>query len=217
MFLTTDFQKGMAMTITISKKVFTSFLTLLIGFALGVTGTLPSNAEDPVPVVQGEILKVCINLKTGVMRVSSKCDNKTERKTVLGGTGAQGAKGETGATGATGETGAKGDTGSQGPAGTNGINGATGATGATGPQGEKGATGPQGPQGFTGATGATGSLSGLRTESIDFLSGSSFGCPGYGTSKTVLTDIRLSTFGSTTSLYPTTTRLYGCSLTVYTR
>ena len=205
------------MTITISKKVFTPILTLLIGFALGVTGTVPSNAEDPVPVVQGEILKVCINLKTGVIRVSSKCDTKTERKTVLGGTGAQGAKGDkgdTGATGATGETGAKGDTGTQGPAGTNGINGATGATG---PQGEKGATGLQGPQGFTGATGATGSLSGLRTESIDFLSGSIFGCPGFGTSKTVLTDVRRSTFLSTTSLYPTTTRLYGCSLTVYTR
>ena len=207
------------MTITISKKVFTPILTLVIGFVLGITGTVPSNAEDPVPVVQGEILKVCINLKTGVIRVSSKCDTKTERKTVLGGTGAQGAKGDkgdTGATGATGETGAKGDTGTQGPAGTNGINGATGATG---PQGEKGATGLQGPQGFTGATGANGSITGLRTQSIDFLSASSFGCPGFGTGKTVVTDISVNTssFSGKTTLTPYTTKLYGCSLTVYTR
>ena len=164
------------MTITISKKLFAPILTLLIGFALGVTGTLPSNAEDPAPVVQGEILKVCINSKTGVIRVSSKCDTKTERKTVLGGTGAQGAKGETGATGATGatgETGAKGDTGSQGPAGTNGINGATGATGAQGVRGlsgPQGATGAKGNDGATGATGQSG-VSGLRTVKIDFLTG----------------------------------------------
>jgi hypothetical protein len=49
------------------------------------------------------------------------------------------------------------------------------------------------------------------------LSGSSFGCPGYGTSKTVVTDVRLSTFLSSTTLTPTTTRLNGCTLTVYTR
>ena len=107
------------MTITISKKVFTPILTLVIGFALGITGTVPSNAEDPVPVVQGEILKVCINLKTGVIRVSNKCDVKTERKTVLGGVGAQGAQGAQGETGATG---------SQGPQGYTGATGATGST-----------------------------------------------------------------------------------------
>ena len=80
------------MTITISKKVLIPIFTLVTGFVLGVNGTLPSNAETPV--VQGEILKVCINLKTGVIRVSNKCDSKTERKSVLGGVGAQGAKGE---------------------------------------------------------------------------------------------------------------------------
>jgi hypothetical protein len=145
------------MTITISKKVITPLLTLLIGFALGVTGTLPSNAEDPAPVVQGEILKVCINLKTGVIRVANKCDTKTERKTILGGVGAQGAKGDKGDTGATGATGA---IGAQGP---------QGSIGATGPQGERGltgATGAIGPQGERGLTGATGSMSGLRTQSI---------------------------------------------------
>jgi len=181
------------------------FAVLLVGFLFGA-GISPLHAEDPT-VATGEILKVCINTKTGTIRVANKCSS-AERKTILGGVGAQGTKGDKGDTGATGSTGETGATGVQG------------ATGAQGPQGERGLTGitgSKGPQGFTGATGAQGSISGLRTESIDFLSGSMFGCPGYGTSKTVLTDIRLSTFGSTTSLYPTTTRLYGCSLTVYTR
>jgi hypothetical protein len=156
------FLKELTMTITISKKVITPLLTLLIGFALGVTGTLPSNAEDPAPVVQGEILKVCINLKTGVIRVANKCDTKTERKTILGGVGAQGAKGDKGDTGATGATGAigaqgpQGSIGATGPQGERGLIGATGAIGAQGPQGSIGATGPQGERGLTGATGAIG-------------------------------------------------------------
>ena len=200
------------MTITISKKFITPLLTLLIGFALGVTGTLPSNAEDPVPVVSGEILKVCINLKTGVIRVSSKCDTKTERKTVLGGTGAQGAKGDKGDTGETGATGATGSVG------LTGAQGATGATGLTGAQGATGATGAQGLQGYTGATGATGSLSGLRTQTIEFLSASWFGCPGFGTSQSVVTDISVytSSFTGRTTITPSKTTLEGCSLRVYT-
>ena len=200
------------MTFTISKKHITPVIALLIGFVLGMCGTLPSSAEEtPAPVVvQGEILKVCINLKTGVIRVSSKCDTKTERKTVLGGAGAQGAKGDKGDTGATGATGATGLTGATGPQGLQGIQGERGATGLTG---------AQGPQGFTGATGATGSISGLRTQSIDFLSASSFGCPGFGTSKTVVTDVSVytSSFSGKTTITPYTTKLYGCSITVYTR
>ena len=192
------------------KEVTRLLAVLIVGFIFG-SGLTPLHAEDPVPA--GEILNVCINKKTGALRVANKC-TAAERKTVLGGVGARGEKGDkgdTGATGLTGETGAVGPQGAQGPAGTNGVNGVQGERGLTG------ATGPQGPQGFTGATGATGSVSGLRSTNIDFLSASSFGCPGFGTSKTVLTDIRLSTFGSTTSLIPSTTRLYGCSATVYTR
>ncbi len=224
------------MTITISKRVITPLLTLLIGFALGVTGTLPSNAEDPAPVVQGEILKVCINLKTGVIRVANKCDTKTERKTILGGVGAQGAKGDKGDTGATGAIGAQGPQGSIGATGPQGERGLTGATGATGPQGERGltgatgaqgpqgergltgATGAQGLQGIQGATGANGSLSGLRTQTIDFLSASWFGCPGFGTSQPVVTDISVytSSFSGKTTITPSKTTLSGCSLRVYT-
>jgi len=156
------------------------FAGILIG-SLGIGIATADETPTPTPtVVQGEVISVCIDKKTGVIRASTSC-KKTERATVLGGAGAQGPKGEKGDTGATG------------------------------------AQGLPGLQGLPGATGATGSVSGLRTETIDFLSGSSFGCPGYGTSKTVVTDVRLSTFGTSTSLYPTTARLYGCSATVYVR
>ncbi len=193
--------KGFAMKLT---EITRLLAVLIVGFIFG-SGLTPLHAEDPVPA--GEILSVCINKKTGAIRVANKCTT-AERKTVLGGVGARGEKGD------------KGDTGAMGLTGETGAVGPQGATGLQGPQGERGltgATGAQGPQGLTGATGATGSVSGLRTTNIDFLSASSFGCPGFGTSKTVLTDIRLSTFGSSTSLIPSSTRLYGCSATVYTR
>jgi len=141
---------------------------LIIGFLFG-SGIAPLNAVDPVAST-GEILKVCINTKTGVIRVANKCTS-AERKTVLGGVGAKGDKGDVGEKGATGDTGITGATGAQGPAGTNGINGATGATGPQGEKGATGATGAQGPQGFTGATGATGSMSGLKRETIYYYEG----------------------------------------------
>lgn len=129
---------------------------LFAGWLLGASGISPSQAEEvtAAPVVQGEIIKVCINLKSGAIRAASKCDSKTERKTVLGGTGAQGP---------IGPQGEKGDTGSQG---IQGVKGDTGAQGTQGIQGIQGERGLQGLQGFTGATGATGSVSGLRTKSI---------------------------------------------------
>jgi len=145
---------------------------LVIGFLLG-SGISPLNAADPVSTT-GEILKICINTKTGAIRVASKCTT-AERKTVLGGVGATGDKGDIGEKGSTGDTGVTGATGAQGPAGTNGINGATGVTGPQGEKGATGATGAQGSQGFTGATGATGSMSGLRTTTIQEWSKDIFG------------------------------------------
>lgn len=138
---------------------------LVAGWLMGASGIAPSQAEEVTnaPVVQGEIIKVCINLKTGDIRAASKCNSKTERKTILGGTGAQGPigpQGEKGETGAQGIQGVKGDTGAQGIQGVQGI------------QGEKGS---QGLQGFTGATGATGSVSGLRTKSIQVWTQDMFG------------------------------------------
>ncbi len=179
----------MAVTITISKRIFIPILTLFAGFVLGVTGTLPSNAEDTAPVVQGEVLNVCVNLKTGAIRVSSKCVAKTERKVILGGTGAQGAKGDKGDVGATG---AAGPVGPQGPAGATGPQGERGLTGLTG---EKGSQGSQGPTGATGPSGITG----LRTVKIDFLTGYYYNwCNGSGRSIAI-----------------SGTTLPACSVTVY--
>ena len=220
------------MTITISKKFITPILTLLIGFALGVTGTLPSNAETPL--VQGEVLKVCINLKTGVIRVASKCDSKTERKTVLGGVGAQGAQGAqgvTGATGAQGEKGSTGDTGATGATGETGAQGLQGATGEKGGTGDKGApgaqgiqgergftglTGAQGPQGYTGATGATGSTANLRTRTIQVWE-QSYGsfCSSYSGFSVLNSNTSLSTFLGTISLNKSCSTLTSSSVTVY--
>ena len=173
---------------------------LVLGFLIG-TGITPLHAEDPV-VVTGEILKVCIEAKTGVIRVSTKC-TKAERKTILGGVGAKGERGDTGDVGSVGETGATGAVG--------GI-GATGPTGAQGVTGERGLTGITGMQGLQGYTGATGSMSGLRTVTLDYLSGSSWYCPGFGSSATVVGGVSV---GYSGSLRVSNTTLSGCSIRVY--
>jgi hypothetical protein len=184
---------------------------LVIGFLLGA-GITPLNAVDPVAST-GEILKVCINTKTGALRVANKCTS-AERKTVLGGVGAKGDKGDVGEKGATGDTGAVGETGAQGPAGTNGINGATGATGL---QGEKGATGAQGPQGFTGSTGATGSVASLRTRSISFLQPGGFGgfCSSFGGTSYLNGNTSISVFGGSVTLNKSCSNLLESNITVY--
>lgn len=172
--------------------------TLVIGLILGV-GITPLHAEDPIAAT-GEILKVCIDSKTGVIRVASRC-TKTERKTILGGVGANGDKGDTGEVGIKGEIGATGDVG------------ATGATGSTG------ATGAQGSQGFTGATGATGSLSGLRTRSVTYLStGFGFGsCSTFSFGGPSLLDgqTSISAYGSSISLNKHCTNLTESTISVY--
>ena len=177
---------------------------LVIGLLIG-TGITPLHAEDPTTVT-GEILRVCIENKTGVIRVATKC-TKTERKTILGGVGAKGDKGDTGEVGAMGETGATGNVGSIG---------ATGPTGAQGMIGERGATGLTGMQGIQGYTGATGSLSGLRTQSISYLTNSYFGCLGFGSGVTVVTDAYYNKYSSFSPISVSTTTLRGCSGTVYT-
>jgi hypothetical protein len=175
---------------------------LFAGWLLGAAGTASSQANEvtPAPVVQGEIIKVCINLKSGAIRAASKCDSKTERKTVLGGTGAQGPAGPQGE---------KGDTGSQGIQGVKGDTGSQGIQGERGLQGEKGI---QGLQGLTGLTGATGTVSGLNTKRIDFLSGPYSLCNGLGTSASVVGNVSV---GFSGSLSVSKTTLQGCTVTVY--
>jgi hypothetical protein len=125
-------------------------IALIVGWLLGTSGVIASKAEEvtPAPVVQGEILSVCINKKTGMIRAASKCVAKTERKTVLGGVGAQG------------------DVGPQGEQGVVGPKGEAGTQGIQGIQGQKGL---QGDRGLVGLTGPTGSVSGLRTKEISIL------------------------------------------------
>ena len=114
----------------------------LIGLSIGIPATAGSSGTP-----------VCVNKKTGTIRMSSPKCTSAERLVVLGATGAQGAKGaqgatgpqgSTGATGPQGSTGATGSAGPQGPKGEQGFQGAIGATGSAGPQGPKGDSGPQG-------------------------------------------------------------------------
>ncbi len=185
------------------KEVTRLLAVLIVGFIFG-SGLTPLHAEDPVPA--GEILNVCINKKTGALRVANKCTT-AERKTVLGGVGARGEKGDKGDTGATGLT---GETGAVGP---------QGATGLQGPQGERGltgATGAQGPQGFTGATGATGSVASLRTRTITVWE-QSFGsfCSSLFGFTVLNGNTSLSTFGNTISLNKSCSTLNSTNVTVY--
>lgn len=183
------------------RELVVGLLAGLVGSVMGMSVNTASVAEE---VVQGEVLTVCINKKTGAIKVANKC-SKEERKTTLGGVGPQGPQGEKGDKGDAGAVGATGATGATGPQGATGATGLTGATGAQGPQGERG---------FTGATGATGSLSGLRRTNITFLT-SDFGCPGYASSVTYVSDVSYNRYSSYTPIDVRTRTLRGCSTDVY--
>ena len=148
-----------------SKVAIALFAGILIGsLGLGVAAA----EETPLPVApQGDLLKVCIDKKSGVIRSSTSC-KKTEKPYVLGGPGPQGIQG------------VKGDVG---PQGIQGVKGDVGPQGLTGPIGPQGSSGPAGP---TGPTGPAGSLSGLRTVTLDYLTGYYFNwCNGSGRSVTL--------------------------------
>lgn len=197
----------------VKKDVLIALVAGFMGSVIGIGMNTASIAEE---VVQGEVLTVCINKKSGAIKVASKC-TKEERKTTLGGVGPQGPRGEQGDKGETGAVGATGATGPQG------------ATGATGPAGPQGPQGPQGERGFTGATGATGTLTGLRSTTIKFLSPYYFGwegCPrGFlSNDREVLVSASLSTsrvysggqFQTVISgLNTQKETLYQCQITVY--
>ena len=101
-----------------SKSLHWSVFSLILGLTIGAIGFSPVSADDPstapsavVPV--GEILKVCIDLKTGIIRAATKCA-KNERATVLGGVGPKGPVGPQGPQGSVGPRGATGPVGPQG-------------------------------------------------------------------------------------------------------
>jgi hypothetical protein len=154
------------MTKTESTKV---SIALFAGILIGSLGLGMATAEEtPLPIApQGDLLKVCIDKKSGVIRSSTSC-KKTEKPYVLGGPGVQGIQG------------VKGDVG---PQGVQGIKGDIGSQGLTGPLGLQGSSGPTGP---AGPAGPAGSLSGLRTVTLDFLTGYYYNwCNGSGRSVTL--------------------------------
>jgi hypothetical protein len=182
-------------------------VALLAGFVGSVIGMSVNTASVAEEVAQGEVLTVCIDKKTGAIKVANKC-SKQERKTTLGGVGPQGAQGEKGDKGDTGAVGATGATGATGTQGATGLTGLTGATGAQGPQGERG---------FTGATGATGQVTGLRTRSIQVWEQSFFGsCSSFFGFSALNGNTSLSTsFGGTISLNKSCSTLNPSTVTVY--
>ena len=202
-------------------------LTIMVvaGF-LGSTISLSLNtASVAEEASQGEVLSVCINKKTGVIRAANKC-SRDERKTVLGGVGPQGPKGDVGPQGIQGVPGPQGVKGDVGPQGIQGQQGNAGPVGPQGPKGDtgsqgiQGATGPQGPQGergFTGATGATGQVSGLRTRSITVWEQYfSSGCSSFLGFTALNGNTSISTgFGGTLSLNKSCSTLYPTTISVY--
>ena len=204
-------------------------VALLAGFVGSVIGMSVNTASVAEEVAQGEVLTVCINKKTGAIKVAKKCP-KGERKTTLGGVGPQGVQGEKGDVGAVGPVGPQGPKGDIGPLGEQGIQGVQGPLGPQGPKGDIGSQGIQGPiglqgrqgdRGLTGLTGATGTVSGLRSTQISFLTNDWLGCgTGFSfSSQSVVTDISTYTSGysNTTTITTRKTSLPSCSLTVYTR
>jgi len=179
-------------------------IALFAGILIGSLGLGNATAEEtptptPIatPVEQGDVISVCIDKKTGVMRAVSTC-KKTERSYVLGGPGPKGPKGDVGPQGLVG------------PAGPQGSKGDVGPQGIVGPQG------PQGLQGMTGATGPTGSVSGLRSSTITVWEPSSFlgSCGSFGY-YALSPSTNLSQFGSTISLSKSCISFNSRSVSVY--
>lgn len=178
--------------------------SLLLGFVIGVSSFGAASAEESSPATnapQGDLLKVCIDKKSGALRASNSCKT-SERAYVLGGPGPQGPQG------------VKGDIGPVGPQGPKGDIGPTGQTGPAGP------IGPQGERGFTGATGPAGTVTGLRTKSITVweqsLVGSSCSSASiYGGFSVLNANTNLTTFLGTTSLSKSCSTLYSSNVNVY--
>ena len=173
---------------------------LSIGIMIGSFGFGNASADDTTTttttaptIPAGEMIKVCINKKSGAIRAATKCTT-SERSSSLGGPGPQGPKGDVGAVGPIGLVGPAGPIGPKGDVGPIGL------------QGVQGVAGP------TGMTGATGSVSGLSTRRLDFLSGPYSLCNGLGTSASVVSGVSVG-FSGTLSVSRST--LQGCSVSVY--
>jgi hypothetical protein len=181
----------------VSIALFAGILIGSLGFGNATAEETPAPTPTAAPVPQGNVISVCIDKKTGVIRAVSTC-KKTERSYVLGGPGPIGPKGDVGPQGLVG------------PLGTQGVKGDVGPQGLVGPQGV------QGTQGMTGGIGPTGSVSGLRSTTISVWEPSSiFGyCDSFGYSA-LSPSTSLSQFGSTISLTKSCINFSRRSVSVY--
>ena len=108
--------------------------------ALFLSGLLLVSGNLIFAASQSSQISGCVNKKTGVLRVASKCTSLEKPISW----NIQGPQGDVGPQGLAGPQGEKGDTGSTGLQGAKGDPGVKGDTGA---KGEKGDVGPQGPAG----------------------------------------------------------------------
>ena len=108
--------------------------------ALFLSGLLLVSGNLIFAASQSSQISGCVNKKTGVLRVASKCTSLEKPISW----NIQGPQGDVGPQGLAGPQGEKGDTGSTGLQGEKGDPGLKGDTGA---KGEKGDVGPQGPAG----------------------------------------------------------------------
>ena len=108
--------------------------------ALFLSGLLLVSGNLIFAASQSSQISGCVNKKTGVLRVASKCTS-LEKPISWNIQGPQGDVGPQGLAGPQGEKGDAGDTGPQGEKGDAGVKGDTGL------KGDKGEAGPQGPAG----------------------------------------------------------------------
>jgi len=186
----------------LSKNFLFSMTSLMAGILIGAIGFTPVSADNSVPASPlatptGEVLKICIDLKTGAIRASSKC-TKAERVTVLGGVGP------------------KGDAGPQGIQGVAGPVGPQGLVGPQGPLGVQGVAGVVGPQGVAGPVGPQGTVFGLHQVSVTTYIPSIIGgfCSSFGYSA-LSPNTSISVFGSTISLNKNCINFSPSTVTVY--
>jgi hypothetical protein len=139
------------------RKVAHVVLALSVGVLAGsFTAALAESSSSQI--------RMCVNKKTGAVRIINKKCHKSERAVYVNQQGIQGPAGTPGRTGDVGPAGPKGDTGEQGLPGSKGDTGLTGSPGSAGPKGD---TGPIGSSGFgeslyavvTGTTAASATLS----------------------------------------------------------
>ena len=162
-----------------------------------VAGFIAGNSTNDVRVVSAAVppptpttVNICVEIKTGALRLppNGKCQKGKEKLAPF-------------------------SLGPVGPAGPVGPVGPVGPIGPIGPIGPVGPVGPLGPVGPIGLMGPTGSVSGLRSKTISYYTGSFGGCSLFG--KKVVTDVSYSSYNTYSPLSVYTDTLSCSQATVY--